>query len=50
MRHSHFTVKQVHFIDHTHKITLYTDKRHDVLQPQDVGEEREREYTAALLI
>ena len=26
MKHNHLTVKQVHFIEHTHKITLNTDK------------------------
>ena len=38
MRHNHFTVKQGNFI-HTHRITLNTDKRDEVLQPQDGVEE-----------
>ena len=51
MRHNHFTVKQVHFIELTHTgITLTLTGRDEVLQPHDAGEEREREYKAALLI
>ena len=37
LNHDQFTVKQVHFIDHTH--TSKTRKRDEVLQPQDGGEE-----------
>ena len=42
MRHNHFTVKQVHFIHahtHTQDKTLNTNKRDEVLQPQDGVEE-----------
>ena len=39
MRHNHFIVKQVNFINHnpTSK-TLNTIKRDEVLQPQEIGE------------
>ena len=39
MRHNQFTVKQcMHFI-HTHRKTLNANKRDEVLQPHDAGEE-----------